>query len=52
LEYNVLGKTGFKISRLGLGGAQLGDAYGKLSDKDVRRIVHAALDHAKSLVWN
>jgi L-galactose dehydrogenase len=44
LQYNSLGKTGIKVSKLGLGGAQLGDAYGKLTDDDVCRIVHAAFD--------
>lgn len=42
--YNVLGKTGFRVSKLGLGGAPFGDIYGKTSDEETSRVIHAAMD--------
>lgn len=44
MEYSVLGKTGFKVSRLGLGGAPLGGDFGEMSDGQAISVVHAALD--------
>ena len=44
MEYGILGRTGITVSRMGLGGAPLGDAYGKMTDGEAERIVHSALD--------
>lgn len=44
MQYAVLGKTGFKVSKLGLGGAALGGDFGLVSDDEVIRVVHEALD--------
>jgi len=42
MEYRVLGKTGLKVSRLGLGAAQHGDL--DVPDEQVERSLHHALD--------
>lgn len=42
--YTQLGKTGLTVSRLGFGGAALGNQYGDLQDSEAIRAVHAALD--------
>lgn len=45
MEYAVLGKTGFRVSKLGLGGAPLGgDFYDGVTDKHVIDVVDRALD--------
>lgn len=45
MEYTVLGKTGFKVSKLGLGGAPLGGDFGSgPDDRQAIEVVHAALD--------
>ena len=46
MQYTTLGKTGFRVSRLGLGGAPFGGAYGNddMTDQLVVEIVDAALD--------
>lgn len=40
----MLGRTGFKVSKLGLGGAPLGGDFGETSDAQVIDVVHAAID--------
>ena len=42
MEYRILGKTGLKVSRLGLGAAQHGDL--NVQDARVERSLHHALD--------
>ncbi len=42
---NTLGKTGLQVSKIGFGCAPLGDEYGKLTETDAIRSVHAAIDH-------
>lgn len=44
MQYTTLGKTGFKVSKLGLGGAPLGGDFGGTTDDEVIAVVHAALD--------
>ncbi|WP_054023566.1 aldo/keto reductase [Bacillus sp. FJAT-28004] len=44
MEYAILGKTGFRVSRIGLGGAPLGGDFGETTDEDVTRVIDAALD--------
>lgn len=44
MQYGVLGRTGFKVSRLGLGGAQFGDIYGELRQEDANRLVKKAFE--------
>lgn len=42
--YQTLGKTGLTVSKLGFGGAPLGNQYGDLDDREAMRAVLAALD--------
>ena len=44
MEYTALGRTGFKVSRLGLGGAPIGGDFGDITDEQVTDVVHTALD--------
>lgn len=44
MEYTLLGRTGFKVSKLGLGGAPLGGDFGEISDETVVNVIHTALD--------
>lgn len=45
MEYTTLGRTGFRVSRLGLGGAPLGGDFGKaMTERDVVDVVDAALE--------
>lgn len=44
MEYDILGRTGFKVSRLGLGGAPLGGDFGEISASRAMEVVHCALD--------
>ncbi|MFE5317818.1 aldo/keto reductase [Paenibacillus sp. NPDC056579] len=44
MEYTTLGRTGIRVSRMGLGGAPLGGDFGATSEKDAVDTVHAALD--------
>lgn len=42
--YTQLGKTGLTVSRLGFGGAALGNQYGAIQDSEAIQAVHAAID--------
>lgn len=46
MEYTVLGRTGFKVSRLGLGGSQLEEDYAgnPLTDKEAAEMIDTALE--------
>jgi L-galactose dehydrogenase len=44
MEYAVLGRTGMKVSRLGLGGAPLAGDFGTADPTEVQRLIHEALD--------
>jgi len=44
MQYNDLGKTGLKVSRLGLGASALGGVYGAVNEADAIKAVHVALD--------
>lgn len=44
MEYTILGKTGFRVSKIGLGGAPLGGDFGDTTDENVTRVIEAALD--------
>jgi len=49
MEYTVLGSTGVRVSRIGLGTWQFSEAWGVTSYEDARRIVEAALEHGVNL---
>lgn len=44
MNYNVLGKTGLKVSSLSFGASALGGVYGPVDETHAIRSVHAALD--------
>ncbi|GGD53501.1 aldo/keto reductase [Paenibacillus nasutitermitis] len=44
MEYTQLGRTGWQVSKLGLGGAPLGGDFGETTDREVEDVVHAAID--------
>ena len=44
MKYNMLGKTGMKVSSIGFGCAPLGNEYGDLDTQEAIRAVHAAID--------
>jgi L-galactose dehydrogenase len=44
MQYRKLGKTGWKISVLGLGAQPLGGAYGPVNEKEGTRTVRSAVD--------
>jgi aryl-alcohol dehydrogenase-like predicted oxidoreductase len=44
MNYHRLGRTNWKVSALGLGGAALGDEFGAISPAQAADTVAAALD--------
>lgn len=44
MEYGVLGKTNFRVSKLGLGGAPIGGDFGEITDEQACRVIDAAID--------
>lgn len=50
MEYTRLGRTGLRVSKLGLGGAPLGGAFGKTDEAEVERMIHAALDEGVNFI--
>ena len=45
MEYNVLGKTGLKVSRLSYGASALGSVFRDIDESEGIRAVHTALDN-------
>jgi L-galactose dehydrogenase len=44
MQYDALGKTGMKVSRLSFGASALGGVYGPVTESEAIKAVHAALD--------
>ena len=44
MKYNLLGKTGLRVSALSFGASALGGVYGQVDEAEGIRAVHAALD--------
>ncbi len=44
MKYAELGKTGIRVSRMGLGGAPFGNGYANLDDQAIQSIVDAAIE--------
>lgn len=44
MQYTRLGRTNWQVSRLGLGGAAIGDEFGQVSQADAVRTIHHAID--------
>jgi L-galactose dehydrogenase len=44
LEYSILGRTGLRVSKLGLGGAPIGGDFGATDETEIERVIHESLD--------
>jgi L-galactose dehydrogenase len=44
MHYRTLGRTGWQVSALGLGGAAIGDEFGSISESAAIRTIHTAID--------
>lgn len=44
MEYTTFGKTGARVSKLGLGGAPLGGDFGPVTDEQVTEVIDCALE--------
>ncbi|UKS28368.1 aldo/keto reductase [Paenibacillus sp. HWE-109] len=44
MEYTTLGRTGLRVSKLGLGGAPLGGVFGPADVQSVEKMIHEAID--------
>ncbi|WP_082614737.1 aldo/keto reductase [Paenibacillus sp. Soil787] len=44
MQYTIFGKTGLKVSKLGLGGAPLAGDFGKTDEQEVHNLIHEAID--------
>ncbi|WP_135554052.1 aldo/keto reductase [Paenibacillus cymbidii] len=49
MQYSELGRTGLRVSRLGLGGANMGEQQA-VSDRQAETLVHAALDRGITFI--
>jgi aryl-alcohol dehydrogenase-like predicted oxidoreductase len=45
MEHRTLGKSGLRVSAIGLGLMSMSGTYGKSDDEQSIRVIHAALDH-------
>ena len=50
MEYRLLGKTGMKLSVLGLGPSSLGGVFHPLKEEEGIRAVHTALDNGINFI--
>lgn len=44
MEYTRFGRTGLRVSRLGLGGAPLAGDFGPADEREVEKMIHEAID--------
>ncbi|OAS17072.1 aldo/keto reductase [Paenibacillus oryzisoli] len=44
MEYTTFGRTGLRVSKLGLGGAPLGGVFGPTDERDIEKMIHEALE--------
>jgi L-galactose dehydrogenase len=45
MHYRTLGRTNWRVSVLGLGGAAIGEEFGSISETEATRTIHTAIDH-------
>ena len=50
MEYAILGKTGARVSKLGLGGAPLGGVFGAADELEVEKMIHEAVDAGVNVI--
>ncbi|PYI55577.1 aldo/keto reductase [Paenibacillus flagellatus] len=44
MEYTTFGRTGLRVSKLGLGGAPLAGVFGPTDEREVEKMIHEAID--------
>ncbi|SEO33102.1 aldo/keto reductase [Paenibacillus sp. OV219] len=44
MEYTTFGRTGLRVSKLGLGGAPIGGDFRDIDEAEIERVVHESLD--------
>jgi L-galactose dehydrogenase len=44
MEYTTFGRTGLRVSKLGLGGAPLAGVFGPADEREVEKMIHEAID--------
>ncbi|MGG1516314.1 aldo/keto reductase [Paenibacillus oryzisoli] len=44
MEYTTFGRTGLRVSKLGLGGAPLGGVFGPADEREIEKMIHEAID--------
>ncbi|RTE10695.1 aldo/keto reductase [Paenibacillus whitsoniae] len=44
MEYTTFGRTGLRVSKLGLGGAPLGGVFGPADEHEIEKMIHEAID--------
>ncbi|MNQ88588.1 General stress protein 69 [compost metagenome] len=44
MEYTTFGRTGLRVSKLGLGGAPLGGVFGPTDEREIEKMIHEAID--------
>ncbi|AZN39245.1 aldo/keto reductase [Paenibacillus albus] len=44
MEYTTFGRTGLRVSKLGLGGAPIGGDFRDIDETEIERVVHESLD--------
>ncbi|SDD96649.1 L-galactose dehydrogenase [Paenibacillus sp. UNCCL117] len=50
MEYTTFGRTGLRVSKLGLGGAPLGGVFGEADEREVEKMIHEAIDGGINLI--
>jgi len=50
MKYRILGRTGIKVSVIGLGGSSLGSVFRDVDEAEGIRTVHVALEHGINLI--
>ncbi len=50
MEYTTFGRTGLKVSKMGLGGAPLAGDFGKTDEKEVQRLIHESIEEGITFI--
>ena len=50
MKYNLIGKTGMRVSNLGFGASSLGAVFRSVNEDEAIRAVHAAIDHGINFI--
>ncbi|TMV48721.1 aldo/keto reductase [Paenibacillus mesophilus] len=50
MEYTTFGRTGLRVSKLGLGGAPLAGVFGPTDEREVEKMIHEAIDGGINII--